>query len=239
MKITGKKAIIILVATLVMTTCIGCVFNTPARNRKRLLAYMKEKYNEDFEYYSSGSELFGSTYVEIWVRNENLPDVDICVHMDRKTYEFTDNYICYLRQGELDSYISEIFKEVYGPNKVFGMIPSNIVELMPFEISKEATIEEYAKAVNPKIIYQIYIYSDEKTKNEDIRKLENILFDNKCQLDFTLYYVKEYSLIENMTAKDTQSYKWNKENVDFFNFFMMDSSYRYMDFDESKEWRQN
>jgi len=237
MKRLMKRAIVIIIVLLTAIGGSGCMFDTVTKIQKDMLAYMKEKYDEDFEFVSSGTELFGATYKEMWVRSENLPDVDICVHMDLKTKIFSDNYICYLMQRELDDYVSKVFEEVYGKNQVFGLIPSNSIELLPIDITKGISLMEYAEAINPKMYYQIYIYSDVLEKNENAKRLEETLNTYKLQIDFVLYYVKDKSLIGIINKRNTQNSNWMRENVITFASFYMDADFKFDGFNESTDWR--
>lgn len=145
--------------------------------------YMQKKYGEKFE---------GEYIVEnsIYVHPKAKPEWHAVVEAYSKnglTY-FSDNYVGYLKKEELEKYIYELVKPVYGDCKVYTH-PYGFS--LDDSLNKDTDIMTYVSNSD----YTTYIFTDKKTENieKDFRKACDILVDKDLQTNRLLvtYITKE------------------------------------------------
>ena len=145
--------------------------------------YMQKKYGEKFE---------GEYIVEdsIYVHPKANPQWHAVVEVYSKnglTY-FSDNYVGYLNKEELEKYIYELVKPIYGECKVYTQ-PWGFS--LDDSFNKDTDIMTYVSNSD----YTISILTDKKAENieEDFRKACDIFLDKNLQGDklYVLYVTKE------------------------------------------------
>jgi hypothetical protein len=145
--------------------------------------YMQQKYGEKFE-----SEYIyeGSVYVHPKSNHYWHIVVDV-ENKDRMTY-FHDNYVGYLKKAELEKYIYELVKPIYGECKVYTQ-PWGFS--LDDSFDKDTDIMTYVSNSD----YTISILTDKKAENieEDFRKVCDTFLNKNLQSDklYVLYVTKE------------------------------------------------
>ena len=145
--------------------------------------YMQKKYGEKFE---------GEYIVEdsIYVHPKANPQWHTVVEIesDGIMTSFHDNYVGYLKKKELEKYIYELVKPIYGECKVY-IHPYGFA--LDDSFSKDTDIMTYVSNSD----YTISILIDKKAENieEDFRKACDIFLDKNLQGDklYVLYVTKE------------------------------------------------
>lgn len=177
----------------------------------------------------------------MWVTSAALPDQNICVRIDRKDRlgsTCTDNYICYLMRSQTNEFVSGLSEAIYGPNQVFDLIP---LAGMPREADKGIDLDQYVKYIkgNSSITYFLYVCKDTTTRDEDAEKLRQSFEDNECSPSFKILYVKDASIIGNITQKDYENAVWISNNLILQDFFAMDENYQFIPdtFGKVYNWR--
>jgi len=144
--------------------------------------YMQKKYGEKFE---------GEYIVEdsIYVHPKVKPEWHAVVEVYSKnglTY-FSDNYVGYLKKEELEKYIYELVKPIYGECKVYTH-PYGFA--LNDSFNKDTDIMTYVSNSD----YTTCIFTDKKTENiEDFRKACEIFVEKDLQTNRLLvtYITKE------------------------------------------------
>ena len=144
--------------------------------------YMQKKYGEKFE---------GEYIVEdsIYVHPKTKPEWHAVVEVYSKnglTY-FSDNYVGYLKKEELEKYIYELVKPIYGECKVYTH-PYGFA--LNDSFNKDTDIMTYVSNSD----YTTCIFTDKKTENiEDFRKACEIFVEKDLQTNRLLvtYITKE------------------------------------------------
>ena len=131
--------------------------------------YMQKKYGEKFEgeyivedsiYVHPKANTQWHTVVEVYSKNG-------------LTY-FSDNYVGYLKKEELEKYIYELVKPIYGECKVYTQ---------PYDFPNDDSIEKntdiftYAKKAN--YVIRIFVSSDIEDRDKDFDSICNILVNDK------------------------------------------------------------
>ena len=145
--------------------------------------YMQKKYGEKFE---------GEYIVEnsIYVHPKENPQWHVVVdfYSENGLTYFGDNYVGYLKKEELEKYIYELVKPIYGECKVYTH-PYGFA--MDDSFNKDTDIMTYVSNSD----YTTYIFTDKKTENieKDFRKAYEIFVDKDLQTNRLLvtYITKE------------------------------------------------
>ena len=145
--------------------------------------YMQKKYGEKFE----GEYIVDNS---IYVHPKAKPEWHAVVEAYSKnelTY-FSDNYVGYLKKEELEKYIYELVKPIYGECKVYTQ-PWGFS--LDDSFNKDTDIMTYVSNSD----YTISILTDKKAENieKDFRKVCDTFLDKNLQSDklYVLYVTKE------------------------------------------------
>ena len=145
--------------------------------------YMQKKYGEKFE---------GEYIVEdnIYVHPKTNPQwhAVVEVYSENGLTYFSDNYVGYLKKAELEKYIYELVKPIYGECKVY-IHPYGFA--LNDSFNKDTDIMTYVSNSD----YTTYVFTDKKTENieKDFRKSCEIFVDKDLQTNRLLvtYITKE------------------------------------------------
>lgn len=145
--------------------------------------YMQKKYGEKFE----GEYIVDNS---IYVHPKAKPEWHAVVEAYSKnglTY-FSDNYVGYLKKAELEKYIYELVKPIYGECKVYTQ-PWGFS--LDDSFNKDTDMMTYVSNSD----YTTCIFTDKNAENreEDFRKVCDIFSDNNLQSGklYVLYVTKE------------------------------------------------
>ena len=145
--------------------------------------YMQKKYGEKFE----GEYIYGGS---VYMHPKSKPDWHVVVDFESEgvmTY-FHDNYVGYLKKEELEKYIYELVKPIYGECKVYTQ---------PYDFSLDDSfnididIMTYVNRGN--YITCIFTYKKAENIEKDFRKVCDIFLDKNLQTNRLLvtYFTKE------------------------------------------------
>ena len=161
--------------------------------------YMKDKYGDKFE-----GEYYFEDYVHAYPVDH--PQWQVYINVERKDgfVYFHDNYVGFLKKAELESYIHELVKPIYGECKVYTR-PHGF----PLDDSwnRDTDIMTYVDRGN----YSTYIFSYDGIENreESFKQLCKTFEDNKLE-----------SNVINMTyLKNDYFESFEEKNIDYtYNF---------------------
>ena len=157
--------------------------------------YMQQKYGEKFE----GEYIVDNS---IYVHPKAKPEWHTVVEAYSKnglTY-FSDNYVGYLKKEELEKYIYELVKPIYGDCKVYTQ-PYGFS--LDDSFNKDTDIMTYVS--NSDYITFIFIDKNVENREEDFEKLCNIFVDKDLQTNRLL--------VTYITKKDFD--KFEEEIIDY------------------------
>ena len=133
--------------------------------------HMKKKYGDEFEseYYYDGS---------IYSHPVNHPDwkVIIDVEIEKGKVYFHDNYVGFLKKAELESYIYELIKPIYGECKVYTR-PYGF----PLDDSWNKDTDIMTYAYSGDYATHIFTYDRIENKDEDLKKTCDIFMENTLE----------------------------------------------------------
>ena len=173
--------------------------------------YMKDKYGEKFE----GEYLFED---DVYAYPVAHPEWQVHINVERKDgfVYFHDNYVGFLKKAELESYIHELVKPIYGECKVY-------VRPHGFSLDdswdKDTDIMTYVEGGN----YSTYIFAYDGIENreESFKQLCEIFEDNKLEsnaINMT-YLTKDY--FETFEEK-SMDYTYNSHKYFYFLYTIYD-----------------
>ena len=145
--------------------------------------YMQKKYGEKFE----GEYVYEDS---VYVHPKSKPEWHVVVDFESEggLTSFHDNYVGYLKKEELEKYIYELVKPIYGECKVYTQ---------PYDfpnddgIGKNTDIFTYTKKAN--YVIRIFVSSNIGEKDKDFDSICNILVNDKmyCSRLVVTYISKE------------------------------------------------
>ena len=145
--------------------------------------YMQKKYGEKFE----GEYVYEYS---VYVHPKSKPEWHVVVDFESEggLTSFHDNYVGYLKKAELEKYIYELVKPIYGECKVYTQ-PYNFSLDDSFNIDTD--IMTYVNRGN--YITCIFTYKKAKNIEKDFRKVCDIFLDKNLQTNRLLvtYFTKE------------------------------------------------
>ncbi len=112
------------VSSMLFTEIMG--YSMRKDNEKgKMLAYMRNKYGEDFDYVESYTGQAGKEYTMILAASRKHPERKALVRFSERQGRkyFEDNYLAYLLKEELEVKIGSLAKECFGECKVYYKIP--------------------------------------------------------------------------------------------------------------------
>ena len=199
-----------------------------------MISYMEDKYGEKFEFVSIGSEPRFAGFREMRVTSENLPGQVITVHMSVRTRVVSDNYIMFLMQEQFQSFVQKIAEGVYGECQVFTPVTTRNGALMPRNIGKDISFEDYLKAVNGVMDIIVFTGKDDFMKEEDIEKLRKAFEAIELSVAIIVRYVKDPSVIGDIRREMYLDSFWYDDNVVLQGFFIMDENFQF----RTERWRE-
>ena len=162
--------------------------------------YMQQKYDENFEseYIYDGS---------VYVHPKSNPYWHVVVDVENKdgmTY-FHDNYVGYLKKAELEKYIYELVKPIYGECKVY---------IHPYGFSlddsfnKDTDLMTYES--NGNYALDIFTYENAENMETELNKTCSIFIENKleCNVINVTYITQEnFSSLEEINIDNIYNSK--------------------------------
>lgn len=176
---------------------------------EQMLAYMEQKYGEEFICLGSLGGQVGKPYSMIEAECKGRPGSKVLIRSRRENGKtcFEDNYLALLLQEELQNTIGQLAEQAYGECKIFYKIPELV---FPEEFRPDMTKEEFlTQTIIP---VQFYIYPG-KAKGEDGEE------ENRLNYFCSLNREKGYRL------RGTVSYPATHGDYEFLtqdNFFQSD-----------------
>lgn len=133
--------------------------------------YMKDKYGDKFE-----GEYYFEDYVHAYPVDH--PEWQVYINVERKDgfVYFHDNYVGFLKKAELESYIHELVKPIYGECKVYTR-PYGF----PLDDSWNRDTDMMTYAGERNYTTYIFTYGDMENKEENFKSLCKIFIDRKLQ----------------------------------------------------------
>lgn len=157
--------------------------------------YMKQKYGEKFE---------GEFYYEddVYAHPKARPEWNVIINVEREggMVYFHDNYVGFLKKAELESYIYELIKPIYGECKVYTR---------PYGFSfddswgRDTDLETYVSSGN--YTTHIFTYGNMESKEEDFKRVEDIFINKKVQSSILR--------VTYLTKEDFESFE--EKNIDY------------------------
>ena len=145
--------------------------------------YMQKKYGEKFE----GEYVYEDS---VYAHPKSKPEWHVVVDFESEGWltSFHDNYVGYLKKAELEKYIYELVKPIYGECKVYTQ-PYNFSLDDSFNIDTD--IMTYVNRGN--YITCIFTYKKATNIEKDFRKVCDIFLDKNLQTNRLLvtYFTKE------------------------------------------------
>ena len=147
--------------------------------------YMQKKYGEKFE----GEYVYEDS---VYVHPKSKPEWHVVVDFESEggLTSFHDNYVGYLKKGELEKYIYELVKPIYGECKVY---------IHPYGFALD---DSWNKGIDMRIyesvgMYNAYIFTSKQAESveEDFKRTcENFINKDLHVGDLSVTYIKKEEL---------------------------------------------
>ena len=147
--------------------------------------YMQKKYGEEFE----GEYVYEDS---VYVHPKSKPEWHVVVdfYIENGLTYFSDNYVGYLKKEELEKYIYELVKPIYGACKVY---------IHPYGFALD---DSWNKGTDMRIyestgMYNAYIFTSKQAENieEDFKRTcENFINKDLHVGDLSVTYIKKEEL---------------------------------------------
>lgn len=123
--------------------------------KRKMLAYMQQKYGESFNFVESYAGQAGKEYTMILAVSRNHPKRRTLVRLSERGGRryFEDNYLSYLLKEDLEAKIGNLARECFGECKVYYKIPGFV---FPAWFKADMKADEFLK--NTFAMPQFYIY---------------------------------------------------------------------------------
>ena len=170
---------------LIIVFIVGLVFlrDILVKRGVRILMLTRQDYMNAVEYYMQkkyGEKFEGEYMVDnsIYVHPKAKPEwhAVVEVYSENGLTYFSDNYVGYIKKAELEKYICELVKPIYGECKVYTH-PYGFA--LDDSFNKDTDIMTYVSNSD----YTTYIFTDKKTENieKDFRKACEIFVEKDLQ----------------------------------------------------------
>lgn len=167
------------------------------------LDYMKNKYGEEFEYFSPyGDSTTGSH--QLLVKNDNYPNQNILVKIDnykKKEKEYYDNYLAVKYRIDVKDWLKEKASSIYGDANVFMEV---CISPLSSSLSPDASFETYFSDSTAEIHPIIEIKESAYETAEKLNALADMIRDNSGCYYVSVVFVadNEYGLSDYNDMKD-------------------------------------
>lgn len=159
--------------------------------QKKAIRYMKDKYGKDISFSVKIAYYEEGTY-NIYLNVEEHKGWKVLACWDYETKKFTDNYMSWVFQEQVEEAFYPMFKEVYGNCKIFN-------EPYGFQISDQynnvTNLEDYLKTTNASN-FSLFTSSDAEKKEADLQKLCELIKKKGWDADITIMYISEKDLMD-------------------------------------------
>ena len=181
---------------LIIVFIVGLVFlrDILVKRGVRILMLTREDYMNAVEYYMQKKygEKFEGEYIledSIYVHPKSKPEWHVVVDFESEggLTSFHDNYVGYLKKEELEKYIYELIKPIYGDCKVYTQ-PWGFS--LDDSFNRDTDLMTYVSNSD----YSTYIFTDKNSENreEDFRKACNIFLNKNLQsTELMVTYITE------------------------------------------------
>lgn len=197
----NHRIIFILIMMLLIVIGVSGCMKSGKSAKEEMLEFMKNKYNEEFEFVSIGNEAWNANYTEMIVHSEKFPKGRIIVR--KYGDKIVDNYTDFLMKEKIEEELRPIIAQVYPESNVFyrpGGMP------MGDEVNQSMSIKEYSKAMIIPLSFAICISdpSYKINKDEKVEELRKVLESKEYICMLYIFYVKEdkLDLINDMNIND-------------------------------------
>ena len=182
---------------LIIVFIVGLVFlrDMLVKRGVRILMLTRQDYMNAVEYYMQKKygEKFEGEYVyedSVYVHPKSKPEWHVVVYFESKggMTSFHDNYVGYLKKEELEKYIYELVKPIYGECKVY---------IHPYGFSlddsfnKDTDLMTYVS--NGNYALDIFTYENAENMETELNKTCSIFIENKleCNVINVTYITQE------------------------------------------------
>ena len=214
-----KRIISLFLIISVFFSLNSCTKNESAEDKKTRVineatAYLKENYPDDeFTYISGRSPNWAYNYYELGFTSKNYDNQKFAVfggEKDEKNDEgltkitYSDDYYKYYMLEDAEKYFYDTAKQYLGEDIVVKVsIQGGIAAAEGVNNNKSFVENLETDCINP-FVYIFGLNSYEKEK-DSINNLFKFFNENKFGLNFTYYYVKNFSEIRDMDIHDIKS----------------------------------
>lgn len=176
--------------------------------QKKAIKYMEKKYGNQVQFSVKKAYVEGETY-NVYLNVKEHEGWKVLACWDYINKKFTDNYMSWVFQEQVEETFYPIFSEVYGNCKIYN-------EPYGFQISEiynsNTKLEDYLSTVSMSD-FCLFITSDTEKKEEDLQKLCDLVETNGWEANVTIMYVSGEVLlnINRLNYKEllkSQNYTW-------------------------------
>ena len=159
--------------------------------QKKAIRYMEKKYGNDVTFSVKMAYVEGNTY-NVYMNVEEHEGWEPVACWSYTTKKFTDNYMSWVFREQVEEAFYPLFHEVYGTCKIFN-------EPYGFQASdhynNDTKLGDYLNTINASNLY-LFTASDTEKKEEDVQKICDLIEKKGWDVDITIMYVSEETLMD-------------------------------------------
>ena len=221
---------VILILFLILAGVIltGCSTDKNRIKVEDMVAYMNEKYDDQFEYSSSLGVSEGGEELKIIVKSKKYPEAEVLVSYYKLNGEwvYADNYVSYKYENQTKKTIQNMLEEIYNGdvNLQYGVGTSAYLN----NFTKETTFEEYISAGDASIRFNavVLINNPKSMAKQSQDVLKKSLLDKNLIVSGQITFVdNKYTIEEFWKLSDSERDEFTKI------MFIMDKNTPFLTFE--------
>lgn len=181
--------------------------------QKKAVRYMEKKFGDEGAFSVKMAYVEGEIY-NIYMNVEGHEEWKPMVCWNYETKVFTDNYMSWVFQEQVEEAFYPLFNEIYGDCKIFN-------EPYGFQTSdrynNKTTLEHYLSTVNASD-FCLFSISDVAKKEDDLQKICDLIKIKQWEANITIMYISESDLIKINRLNyeeilDNENYSWRTDVI--------------------------
>ncbi len=156
----------------------------------KALEYMSERYRENDDRFTVEHSAWDSREFEVSMRSDKYANADISVRWNFEEKEFTDNYIAYVLQKDVEEKFQEVFAGVYGEENFRLQYKPGVVLGKGAVFELGVTAEEFLEKMHT-VSLSVLCIGDPDEKEEKMQEVLDILYEKGWGVQCRFVYVNE------------------------------------------------
>lgn len=204
MKHIRLALVFILISSIMVGVC-GCMGEGKSSTAEQALAYLQDKYNQEFQIISSIDSSLDVPYDEIFFQTSTYPNETVTVFRkkDNNGFYFVDDYYKLIVSDEYNELLQSVIGSCLSEKKVYFDFTA---DYYPAELDASYSLVDALNNFSDSLFANIYVFVPSSTSDmsEKLRsEIENTLRSNGMICYFALYEIND----NDYSSLDSNSYE--------------------------------